>query len=116
MAKNLLRIAFTAIVFLGFVRLASAQASAGCSPGGLTDPLCGLTLPAAVQKITNLLLVIAAPIASIMVLYGGFQMMTAAGDPEKFSKGRKTLLYAAIGFLVVLLAGQVVNIIKAIFK
>jgi hypothetical protein len=51
-----------------------------------------------------------------MVLWGGFKMMTSSGDPEKFSSGKKTLLYAAVGFVVVLLANSVVSIIGSIFK
>ncbi len=58
---------------------------------------------------------IAAPLTSIMVLVGGFQMMTAAGDPEKFSKGKKTLTYAAVGFVIVLIAGGITSLIKSIF-
>jgi len=48
------------------------------------------------------------------VLIGGFQMITAAGNAEKFSSGRKTILYAAIGFAVVLAAKAVVVLIKNI--
>jgi hypothetical protein len=51
-----------------------------------------------------------------MVLWGGFQMMTSAGDPEKFSTGRKTIVYAAVGFFVVLLANSVATVIQSIFK
>lgn len=103
-----------AIGLLGIVHLVSAQGSANCNPGGLVDPLCGLTLAQVVQKITAVIAVIVAPIATIMVIYGGFQMITAAGDPEKFGRGRKTLLYAGIGVIVTLIASQVVQIIQVI--
>ncbi|HEY5221373.1 MAG TPA: hypothetical protein VIJ29_04545 [Candidatus Paceibacterota bacterium] len=55
---------------------------------------------------------IATPLSAIMVLVGAFQLITSAGEPEKISQGRKTLLYAVIGFAIALLAGSVVNIIK----
>jgi hypothetical protein len=102
------------IGLFGLVHSVSAQGSANCNPGGLVDPLCGLTLAQVVQKITAVIAVIVAPIATIMVIYGGFQMITAAGDPERFGKGRKTLLYAAIGVAVTLIASQVVQIIQVI--
>jgi len=54
------------------------------------------------------------PLCVIMVLVGAFQMMTAAGNPEKFSQGKKTLTWAAIGFAVVLIAGGVANILKSV--
>jgi len=66
-------------------------------------------------KIISFLQTIALVILSIMVLYGGFQMMTAGGEPEKFTKGRQTLLYAVIGIAVVLVATGVANIVKSLF-
>ncbi len=57
---------------------------------------------------------VAIPLSVIMVLVGAFQIMTAAGDPEKFSKGRKTITYAAIGLALALIAGGVPYIIKSI--
>ncbi|HEX4104174.1 MAG TPA: pilin [Candidatus Paceibacterota bacterium] len=83
----------------------------------LQDPLGGscTTLSCPLTAVTNFLFTIAIPLCGIMILIGGFQMMTASGDPEKFSKGRKTLLYAVIGFVVVLLAGSVAALIQNIF-
>jgi uncharacterized protein involved in exopolysaccharide biosynthesis len=54
---------------------------------------------------------VAVPLTAVMALIGGFQMITSAGNPEKVSSGRKTLMWAAIGFAVVILAGGVVAII-----
>ncbi len=80
--------------------------------GGGTGGSCGFTCVA--DRIINLLFNIAIPLTAIMVLWGGFQMMTSSGDPEKFGKAQKTLLYAAIGFAVVLLARSVVPLIRNI--
>lgn len=66
------------------------------------------------SRISGFLLIVAAPICGIMVLVGGFQMMTAAGDPKKFTEGRKTLVYAAVGFVIVLFASSVVPLLKSI--
>ena len=82
----------------------------------LEDPLKGMTLPELAQKITGLLLTISIPIASIMVLVGGFQIMTAGGDPAKASNGKKTILYTAIGFVVVLLADTVPTLLQNLFE
>jgi hypothetical protein len=79
-------------------------------PLGCLDGICVTT------KIINFIFTISAPICAIMVLWGGFKMMTSSGDPEKFSSGKKTLLYAAVGFVVVLLANSVVSIIGSIFE
>lgn len=105
---------------LGFwTTKALAQFSFGGSGGGgsdLPNPLSCGDLQCVAVKVVGFLLEIAAPLAAIMVLVGGFMMITAAGNPDRFSKGKKTLLYAAIGFVVVLLADGIVQVIRSIFQ
>jgi len=84
--------------------IAHAQ-TIGSQPISLSNPIPACTdLICVANSIIQFLLKIAIPICSIMVLVGGFQMMTAGGDPTKFANGRKTILYAALGFAVVLIA------------
>lgn len=92
------------------------EAHALTGNAGLFDPLSGCDLPCITGKIIQILTVVGAPIASIMVLWGGYQIMTAAGDPEKFKTGRHTILYAAIGLVVLLVANSVPALIQGIFK
>ncbi len=42
--------------------------------------------------------------AVVMALVGGYLYATSEGNPEKIGKANKTLLYAAIGVVVALLA------------
>lgn len=84
------------------------------NPLTLPNPISASSFTQVAASFTNFLILIAIPLTAIMALVGGFQMITAAGDPEKFSNGRKTLMYAVIGFVVVLLASGVVSIIKNI--
>lgn len=101
---------------LGGASTAFAQPVSG--PITLTDPLGGNESFASVAAaVINFLLVdIAIPLTAIMVLVGAFEMITSAGDPEKTSKGRKTLLWAAVGLVVALVATSVVTLIKGIFN
>lgn len=82
----------------------------------LTNPLGTSDATVVLGRINLFLLAIAAPLCGIMVVWGGFQMITARGNPEEFSKGKKTLLYAAIGFVVVIFASSVVPLIQSIFN
>lgn len=87
------------------------------SPGGgtLPNPISGCNdLSCVGQKIIAFLQTIAFVILSIMVLYGGFQMMTAGGSEEQFTNGRKTLTYAVIGIAVVIIASGVAGIVKSL--
>ncbi len=84
----------------------------GGGPITLPNPLACGDIPCVVGKIINILFDISIPIVAIMVLIGGFQILTAGGNEEKFKLGRKTILYAAIGFGVILIANSVVTIIQ----
>lgn len=106
---------FSLLSFLVVFEFAMADTCSG-PDCGLDDPLKGMTLSELAQKITGLLLTISIPIASIMVLVGGFQIMTAGGDPAKASNGKKTILYTAIGFVVVLLADTVPTLLQNLFE
>ena len=53
-------------------------------------------------------------IVPIIVIIGAFQMMFATGDPEKFKKGQKTILYAVIGLIIVAMARGIVAIVKSL--
>ncbi|MFA6354692.1 MAG: pilin [Candidatus Paceibacterota bacterium] len=90
-------------------------------PGGsvtinLTTPIGCTNFSCVFKNIMNTLFWIAVPLTGIMVIIGAFQILTAAGNPEKFKSGKKTLLYAVIGFAVVLIAGGVVPIVCSIFN
>lgn len=82
----------------------------------LINPFGGCDWVCVTNNIVNGLGTVSVAIMTIMVLYGGFQIITAGGDPEKFQTGKRTILYAAIGFVVLLVAGSVANIIKSIFS
>jgi hypothetical protein len=109
-------IVLTALGALAMTKLAFAA----CPPLQLFNPLdpnCtgGASFVSVANSIAGFLFYdIATPLCGIMVLVGAFQMMTSAGDPEKFSQGKKTLTYAAIGFAITLIAGGVTSIIKSV--
>jgi hypothetical protein len=42
-----------------------------------------------------------ALVALVVLLWGGFQMVTAAGDDAKYKKGFKILQQAAIGLIFI---------------
>lgn len=52
----------------------------------------------------------------IFVLMGAFNLLTAAGTPDKIKTGRDYIIYAAIGMLVALLAKAIPAIVKAIMN
>jgi uncharacterized YccA/Bax inhibitor family protein len=57
----------------------------------------------------NWVLGILALIALLVVMYGGFQMVTSAGDEKKYGEGFTILKYAAIGLLLIGVAWFIVS-------
>lgn len=93
----------------------------GTGPGGsdptsvpLPNPLGTNNLVEVVNRIATWLIAVATPIVAVMVIVGAFQMLFAGGNEENFRKGKKTITYSVIGFIIVLLAKGVAAIIKAI--
>ncbi len=86
----------------------------GVSAPTLTDPLGGRGFEQLAGSIIDFIFTVSIPLVAILVLVGGFQMITSAGDPTKFSNGKKTIVYAVIGFAVVLLAKGVVAFVKSL--
>lgn len=102
--------AFDNVFAQGGVPITGSQVSAPT----IVDPLGGRGFEQLASGIIDFIFTISIPLTAILVLAGGFQMITSAGDPTKFSNGKKTILYAVIGFAVVLLAKGVVGLIKGL--
>ena len=100
---------------LNFISKVFAQTPQGTTIT-IPNPLCGgspnCDLIDILEKISVYLLVIAAPIVAIMIIYGAFQILTAGGDPTKAKTGGKTILYAAIGYGVILISWGVISLVK----
>jgi hypothetical protein len=116
MMKLAKRVGATTVFFISsFLVFHSVLADGQSQNITLADPLGGnesfTTISTAVAGF--LFWDVAAPLATIMVLVGAFQLITSSGDPEKVSQGRKTILYATVGLIVALIAGGAVNIIKS---
>jgi hypothetical protein len=110
MAKKVNAAWASTTIFMTGVVYAFAASNSSIS---LIDPLGGASFATVANNVIYFLATtIAIPLTAIMVLVGAFQITTSAGDPEKFSTGRKTILYAAIGFVIALIATGVTSIIK----
>lgn len=98
-----------------FFIIASRAFGAGGSPVTLQNPLGCNDFGVCVCKLAGALFWLSVPVVVVMVLVGGIQMLFAGGDPEKFRSGRSTIVYAVIGFVVILLArGAVIAIYQVL--
>lgn len=119
-----------ALVLVGMVPSffpANAQLGGGTGPGGCTTdcPDAGLRgIQAAFptnlrdmdvaelsRTIINWALYLAAIIAVIFIIYGGFMYITSAGNDAQAGKGRATLVNAIIGLIIIILSYVIVQVV-----
>src|SRR5512134_518732 len=90
---------------------------------GATSTLQG-PLPASkgftnISSLVNNAMPILFPIAGILVLiyliWGGFEYMTAMGDPKKAQSGRTRITQAVIGFFIIFTAYWIVQLVAFLF-
>ena len=61
---------------------------------------------------TNWFFYILIILSTIMIIWGAFGILFAAGDPEKMKKGRTTVIYALAGIAIALFAKVIPAIVK----
>jgi len=88
-----------------------AQTNTGSPSLTLPNPLGSNNIMVIINNILNYLIYISVPIFAMMVLIGGFQILTARDNVQKVVTGRATIMYAAIGFAIVLISKGVALIL-----
>lgn len=66
------------------------------------------------QNVVNAAFVFAGIVALIIIIYSGIKFIFSGGDPKQIEGARKTLTYAIIGFVVIILSFIIINIISII--
>lgn len=76
-----------------------------CNSGGKTAQ--EVASPIIKSLITTLSIVVGA-VAVVMIIVGGFKFITSGGDADGTKKARNTIIYAAAGLVVIILAQSIV--------
>ncbi len=81
------------------------------SPGNLPGDN-GTTIVDLIENIiTNILLPIAGLVAVLFIIIGGYQYMTSAGNEEQAEQGKKNLINAIIGLVIIILSYVIVTVV-----
>lgn len=65
----------------------------------------------AFEKFFSVASYIAGGLAVLLVVVGGFQYMTAAGNEKQATNGKNTVLYSLVGLIVIIMAKALVAIV-----
>ena len=99
----LMMTSFTAVQAQGFI-------SQGDNPSAVSAATQGQgSFRSLALTIVNFFLTFLGLIAVVMIIYGGFLYVTAAGKEESIGTAKKIIMYAAIGIIVILLSFAIVN-------
>jgi hypothetical protein len=82
--------------------------------GGDVTFSTNLTLGQIVQAILPYIFVIAGLLLLLYLIYGGFSLMTSAGDPKKMEGAKGKITGALIGFLIIFVSFWIVQIVGRI--
>ncbi len=67
-----------------------------------------------VENVLDWVLGIAGSVALLMLIAGGIMYATAAGSEEKLKAAKKTILYAIIGVVIVILSYSMIKVLHTI--
>ena len=76
-----------------------------------TDGLGGTVIILILMGIFDILLYVAGVIAVVMIIWGGFKLLTSDGEPQKIAAARTTLFNALVGMVIAVIASQIVGFI-----
>lgn len=79
----------------------------------LTNP--DLTIGEIVSKLLPYIFAFAGLVLFGILIYGGFELLTSAGNPDNAKKAQGRILNAVVGFLIIFLAYWLTQVIEVIF-
>ena len=91
-----------------------SASSGGSSSGGsveIPNPLKTKSIAELIDRIVNYIIGIATLIFPLIIIYGAWQFLSTGGDMEKVTTARKTITYAVIGYILILLSKGVTMIV-----
>jgi len=72
----------------------------------------GATKETIVSSIINIATPVAVIAVVLLLVYGGFMMMSSKGDPDKLQEAKQIITNAIIGFVVILLCVAILLLIS----
>lgn len=67
-----------------------------------------------IQSIIRVIYWIIGSLLVLLIIMGGYYILTSAGNPEKITKGRKIIIYAALGFAIMAISKGALQLVYLI--
>lgn len=82
----------------------------------ITNPLGAENLEDIFQILSDRIIEIIVPIAVLLYVYAGFNLLIAAGRPQYINKAKTIFQYTTLGLLVIFIGGGFVDLIRSILN
>lgn len=102
------------IYLLALTGLTLSLAASQVYAVGIENPLGNMELQDIIQKLINFLFGLALLVCPMFIIWGGFEIITAAGADQKIKEGRQKITYSLVGLVIIALAGAFVRVIRNI--
>lgn len=70
-------------------------------------------LPDMIRAVINMLLYLLGFIAILFLIIGGYQYIASSGNPDQIETAKKTIMYAVIGIVVVVLSWAIIYFVTS---
>jgi len=113
MFKNNKKLIFILILVAigGFLLLSPALAA---PTKALDNPLGTTDINALIGRVIKGVLGIVGSLALLMIIYGGFTMLTSGGAEQKINKAKGIIVWAIIGLVVIFLSYAILNAVLGV--
>jgi len=117
--KNLIKkLSVSSMIAYVFTLTASVALAQGSPTDGWvhSNPPLGVPtdIEVAIMNLTNYILGFVAIIATLVIIYGGVQYLTAGGNDDSVGNAKKTISYGIIGMVIAGLAYAMVIVVSAV--
>lgn len=103
---------FAPVVLPSIVDAQGLSRNFQCDPSTGLNCSAGTNVNQLIRTIINWALGITFAIAVLFLIIGGFWYITAGGNEEQADKGKKTIINALIGVVVIILSYVIVNVVS----
>ena len=81
----------------------------GCVVDGVAKLTC---IPIVLSNVVNFALIASGVVALFFIIWSGAKLVTSEGDQKRVEGARKTLTWAIIGLVIILLSFLIINLIS----
>lgn len=100
------------VLLLSFISARTAFGQEG--PREIQNPIQARDFTAIIVNIADWAAAIAVPLMALVVLFAGYTYLTSGGNADQVKRANQTLTWAVAGFIIVLVARGVAELIKTI--